>query len=181
MPASGRAAAGSLRAVVASAAVVGLAGAGHLLAGGGTPSLRALVLALLVVALLSTSLATRRVTAWRAAAVVGGGQVVLHHAFGWSPGDHKTGGGHDALFSDPGMLAAHAFATVVTVVALRRGEAALVALGSWVGPLRLVLAAILPLGPVRPLLAAGEPAPLGGPAAATDPVRGPPHLLVLAA
>ncbi len=185
-----RVAAGPLRAVVAAAAVVGLAGAGHLLAGGGTPSLRALVLALLVVALLSTAVASRRVSAWRLTAVVGGGQVVLHHAFGWVPGSHgaavadplvDVAAGHQVLWSDPTMLAAHVLATALTVTLLRRGETALVALCSWAGPLVLVVAAPAPVGPARPLHQDAEPMPLGAPPAAADPVRGPPRSFALAA
>ncbi|WP_380168938.1 hypothetical protein [Jannaschia sp. R86511] len=186
-----RAAAGPLRAAVAAVAVVGLAGAGHLAAGGATPSLRALLLALLVVALMCTAVATRQVSARRLAAVVGGGQVVLHHAFGWVPGSHGSeadavpaaveAAGHGSLWSDPTMLAAHLLATVCTVALLRRGEAALVALGSWAGPLRLVLLTVSPVGPPQPRAAADDPLPLGDPHLATDPVRGPPRSFALAA
>lgn len=169
--------------------MVGLAGAGHLLAGGGTPSLRALLLALLVVALLSTAVASRQVSAWRLTAVVGGGQVVLHHAFGWVPGSHgaaadplvDAAAGHQLLWSDPTMLAAHVLATALTVTALRRGEAALLALCSWAGPLVLVVATPAPVGPARPLRHDTELVPLGAPPAAADPVRGPPRSLALAA
>ncbi|MGJ7440969.1 hypothetical protein [Aquipuribacter sp. MA13-6] len=183
-----RAAAGPLRAAVAASAVVGLAGAGHLLAGGGTPSFRALVLALLVVTLLSTAVASRQVSAWRLTAVVAGGQVVLHHAFAWVPGGHGAAAldpaseaAHQGLWSDPTMLTAHVLATAVTVVLLRRGETALVALCSWAGPLLLVVVSPAPVGSARPLLAGAEPMPLGAPAAAADPVRGPPQSFALAA
>lgn len=190
--------------------VVGLGGAGHLLADGATPSPRALVLGALVVGLLSAAVASRRVPTWRLAAVVGVGQVVLHHAFSWAPGVHcvtpsdeaasvfatasvAAGGfatqahacagatAHQVLWSDPVMLLAHVLATVLVVVALRRGEASLRALCSWVGPM------VLP-EPVPATWSSGTSAyyavatvPLGAPVKAADPVRGPPEPLALAA
>ncbi|MGJ7440334.1 hypothetical protein [Aquipuribacter sp. MA13-6] len=179
-------AAGALRAAVSASAVVGLAGAGHLLAGGGTPSVRALVLALLVVVVLSTAVASRRVSARRLTAVVAGGQLALHHAFAWVPGNHgavadPSVAGHATLWWDPTMLGAHVLATAATVVLLRRGEAALVALGSWAGPLLLLVVTPAPVGPARPLRRDVEPMPLGAPLAAADPVRGPPRSFALAA
>ena len=181
-----RAAVGPLRAAVAGTVVVGLAGAGHLVAGGAAPSLRALLLGTLLVALLCAAVSAQKVSAARLTAVLGGGQVVLHHAFSWVPGGHVTAAPGDvaeqhALWSDPTMLAAHALATVCAAVALRRGEAALVALGSWAGPLLVLVVAVPPAGGVRSLFEDVEATALGARRPAADPVRGPPRSLALAA
>ncbi len=166
---------GALRAALLALAVVGLAGAGHLAAGGPAPSWQAVVLSLLVVAVLSTAAASRRVPTWRLAAVVGGGQLALHHALSWGAA------GHHAALPEFRMVAGHAVATAVTVAVLRRGEAVVRALLAWAVRSPLVLPdgpgpagrAVGSQGGVR--LVAGRPVPV------TDPARGPPAGYALAA
>ncbi|MGJ7440332.1 hypothetical protein [Aquipuribacter sp. MA13-6] len=171
---------GALRAVLLAAAVVGLAGAGHLLSGGAAPPWRAVVLSLLVVSVLSTATASRRVSPWRLAVVVGGGQVVLHHAL--SSGD---GGHHPSLLEattspDLSMVAAHAVATVVTVLAVQRGEGAARALLAWAGARPITLPhGVIPSASVPPPVRALLLAP-GRRVVDADPARGPPAGCALA-
>lgn len=166
---------GALRAALLAVAVVGLAGAGHLAAGGHTPSWQAVVLSLLVVAVLCTAAASRRVPTWRLVAVVGGGQLVLHHAMSWGADGHHAG------LPEARMVAGHAVATAVTVAVLRRGEAAVRALLAWA--LRAPL--VLPCGPGPVVRACGCQGGVrlvaGRPVVATDPARGPPSGYALVA
>ncbi|WP_380165019.1 hypothetical protein [Jannaschia sp. R86511] len=166
--------AGACRAVLLAATVVGLAAGGHLLAGGAAPSWQAVVLSLLVVAVLSTAAASRRVPVWRLVAVVGGGQAVLHHALTSGTAEHH------AVAPDPGMVAAHAVATLVTVLAVRWGEAVLRTLLAWAlrTPLRVPGPVLRPAGPT--LSRVPGPVPSCSPPG-TDPARGPPRGFALAA
>ncbi|MGJ7441761.1 hypothetical protein [Aquipuribacter sp. MA13-6] len=130
----------AVRAVLVVALVVGLSTGGHLLAGGQVASWRAAVLALLLVSAGVAGITATRLTPVRLVAALGAGQVVVHHALSWTPGGHcatagssalfasttiagcRPAGGHEALWTDPGMLLAHLVATVVAAAVLGRGE-----------------------------------------------------------
>lgn len=136
----------AVRAVLVIALVVCLSTGGHLIAGGQVASWRAAALALLLVAVGAAGATALRLTPMRLMAVLGAGQLVVHHALSWTPGGHcatagsselfksmthagcgtvgahEAAGAHEAVWSDPVMLLAHVVATVVAGVVLGRGE-----------------------------------------------------------
>lgn len=90
-------------------------------------------------------------------------------------------GGHPLLAHDPGMLLAHAAATLLTALMLARGEAALWALAAWLMPLfRVASPAALPVlsrAPRAPR--APEPPRLPWRTLRRDRLRGPPCAVVV--
>ena len=158
------------RAVVLTAAIFILAAAAHVFAGGSLPE-PAIACGLLVLTLAPVMVLTSvKICAPAMAAALGSAQIVLHGAFnalsvsvGFSPvgGEHLHGAGSSSLPAaslmaghpaEPAfpMLALHALATLLTALALARGEAALWALAAWLRPLLLLLTAMA-IHPLTPL------------------------------
>lgn len=189
------------RGALANAGIFALACGAHLLGGGSLPD--PVVLAALAA---FAQLACTAIAPWTSLpallAVLGGGQLVLHHVFAATtavqgcapaPAGHHHGVLETApacspvahAHGEPGvMLAAHAVATVVSAVLLRHGDRALLALARF-ARLRLVSVPLRPV-PVSPRRPRGVP-PV---AAAARPVpridvdsvgrRGPPAWLLAA-
>lgn len=187
-----------MRTAVVAAAVLSLAAAAHLLAGGQLPP-APLMAALAALTVLCVVLVTgREMSALCLTAVLATGQAVLHEAFSTlagstvPPPNGQTVHVHETVVRAPvgsvgpelhrhlpadldlPMLALHVIATLTTAVLLARGEAALWALAGWLRPLAGISV-------VRILFLAGQPLPasrtvtlrrwrvLLGP-----PLRGPP-------
>lgn len=182
-----------MRAVLVVALVVGLSTGGHLLAGGQVASWRAAALALLLVGVGAAGVTAMRLTPMRLTAVLGAGQVVVHHAMSWTPGGHCTtagssalfesttiagcgpGGGHETLWSDPAMLLAHLIATLLAAVVLGRGEQLLWTLRALLQTRPLVQPDVVVAQDQRPVVVpALLPRPRRVVLSASDPTRGPP-------
>ncbi|TBN57079.1 hypothetical protein EYE40_06500 [Glaciihabitans arcticus] len=117
-----------------------IAAASHTLAGGGTPNLVSLALALAFSVLVCVALTGRSLSLLRTGLAVGASQVGFHLLFatlGGATGTVLSSGGHNHagsmvfdVASSPvhhtsvWMYLAHAFAAIATIVVLRRGEAA---------------------------------------------------------
>lgn len=148
-----------LRTAVVAAAVISLAAAAHLLAGGQLPP-APLMAALAALTVLCVVLVTRReMSPLCLTAVLATGQAVLHEAFSTLSGSrvpppngqavhvHATAvrapedsvgpelHRHLPTDLDPPMLALHVIATLTTAVLLARAEAALWALAAWLRPM----------------------------------------------
>ncbi|TLM87180.1 hypothetical protein [Pseudarthrobacter sp. NamE5] len=148
-----------LRASALSTVILTLAAGAHLAGGGALPQ-PVIMLAMLALTALAGTTATRLKLGFPAmAALLGGGQLVLHKVFtGFSappvtalPGSNLIHEGHhsgsavlapmvDHLYgagagSGPLMLAAHVTATLGSAFMLAKGEDALWALANWLRPL----------------------------------------------
>jgi hypothetical protein len=154
-----------LRAIVATLVVIGLGHTAHSLGGGSGPQPLAVVVLGALVAPIVWALVRRRSTALRLGLAMGAGQLVTHLALvAMAPGQGSATAPHvhgattagtvtaaDAVASasaagtglaatlhlTPGMIAAHALATVLAAVVLSRGADAV----------RAVVRAILPAYP----------------------------------
>ena len=185
-----------LRAAVVTVVILALSTGAHLGGGGTLPPLRVFAVLAALTMLGVILIAKRTLRAPALVAVLGGGQFALHHAFGFfttaaavcapasahlhhsaivctgeSVASHQhIDGGTGAV-----MLSAHVVATLVTAVAITRGEEALHAATVWLYP-RL----FQPLGPApTPLLpevrAIGRGrCPHAVPFLVSPPLRGPP-------
>jgi hypothetical protein len=150
-----------------------LTATGHVAGGGRLPDAALLVVLLPLLAGLVTALAGSAATLPRAVAVLGAGQLGLHHLLELlHPVPHAaTGAGTGA------MLAGHAAATLVTALALRHADAGVAAVAA---ALRRVVARRLPPPPAdRPLPVLAVPGPavplrLARALAAAVVRRGPP-------
>jgi hypothetical protein len=193
-----------VRGAVVGVAATGLAGAGHVTAGGASLSGTGLTLVTLVAVATGVGLSNRRWTTTPLMAMLLGAQVVFHLAFGGINGPAMSPGGAAAMshalpsnvdtaaglsMADPttgmtltgehgaAMLAGHLLAALVTGLVLRRGE-------DWCWRLvdlltRPVQAAALrppPLPTLPRLLTAPRAVPAGraGLLADVAPRRGPP-------
>lgn len=179
-----------LRVAVATLVVIGLGHASHALGGGTGPQPLAVVVLAALVAPLVWALVRLRASAARLAVAMGLGQVLTHLALvamapeqGVAAAAHVHGavalssadaatGLTATLHLTPGMLAAHALATVLAAVLLSRGEDAV----------RAVVRALLPQ-PLSPGFAHGIRRLAVGAGALTTPTsralrplggRGPP-------
>ncbi|WP_432245572.1 hypothetical protein ACRB8A_03220 [Arthrobacter sp. G.S.26] len=151
-----------LRSSAVATGILALAAGAHLAGGGELPA-PGIMLAVLALTVLASTTATRLRLGFPAmAALLGGGQVVLHGLFNAfsgtvtaaanvAPAGHHhdpaaelqayaglaplAGHLHQPGASGPLMLAAHALATVGCALLLARGEAALWALAGWLRPL----------------------------------------------
>lgn len=136
-----------IRGLAASTTATFVAALFHEAGGGAAPSWAVVAFGLALASLAAIALAGRRTSLWRLVAAVGVSQLLFHGLFtaagdangadphagmghGASPvalpGLDAAAGGSGAL--DPGMLLSHGAALVVTVLALRHGEAAIRAL-----------------------------------------------------
>lgn len=138
------------------------AAASHVLAGGSTPEVPLLALALALSGLVCTTLSGRGLSLWRLATGVLLSQGLFHWLFSGAAAPHRSAllsSGHAAHsvplepaagtavtaamdHSSPLMWAGHAVAAVLTVALLRRGEVSVVRL---VRALRLRVTTFLPL------------------------------------
>ena len=167
--------AGQLRAAVLAGLAALITAAGHTAGGGTVPELGVLVVLLPLLAGLFSTVAGRCRGTVATIAVLGAGQLALHHLMELlHPSHHTTGAGAVAGWR---MFVAHAVATLVLAVALRFADRAVAALAAALG--RVVRRRLIPLPADRPLPA--RPVPdLAGPArlaralAAAHPRRGPP-------
>ncbi|MBX9472914.1 hypothetical protein [Microcella sp.] len=97
-----------LRATAVTVSAVALASAAHMAAGGAAPGLIGLVTAIVLGSMLGTALLSNgRLTPWRTAATIAGGQLVFHTVFTW--------GGTAIVPVDPHL---HAAVTVASADAL---------------------------------------------------------------
>jgi hypothetical protein len=157
-----------LRSSAVATVILALAAGAHLAGGGELPAPAILLAVLALTALASTSATRHRLGFPSMAALLGGGQLVLHElftAFGPSVAEAGpiTAASHEGHFPGAGilapaaahlhegdaangplMLAAHALATVVCAILLARGEAALWALSAWLRPLVALPRAVAP-------------------------------------
>ncbi|MEW1956875.1 hypothetical protein [Kineococcus sp. NPDC059986] len=182
-----------LRAGAVAATVLGLAAGAHLSAGGDLPGpflLAAVGLVLVAVCLL---LAGRRFSWPVLAALLGGGQVVLHTVFEACAGPAATvvGTGHHqtlafaggaAAAADPGtaMTLAHVAATALALGALLHGEALVWAVWAWLRPVVRLLVRLVRTVDPRPLVPAAEPVRPRSVVARRVRRRGPPRVPALA-
>ncbi|GAA4404660.1 hypothetical protein GCM10023168_17600 [Fodinibacter luteus] len=181
-----------LRATVATLVVIGLGHSAHTLGGGAGPQPLAVTVLALLVAPLVWAVVRGRATASRMVLAMAAGQLVTHAALvAMAPGSgtaaaaHLHGdaalvvaappaGGADltaALHLTPGMLLAHALATVLAAVLLSHGEDAVRA------AVRQLLPDRPPVGTMvgrRPLAPPARPAVLTGRAVGPVGGRGPP-------
>ena len=152
------------RAGAVATTVVGLAAGAHLVAGGRLPGTGLLLAVVVVVGALSLLLAGRRFGPAGIAALLGGGQVVLHELFDacsaqtvavaahghhqeWTP--LATAGGGAAAGS-AAMTLTHVAATAAAALLLLHGERLLWSLWSWLRPLARVLRVLLHPVAARP-------------------------------
>lgn len=158
-----------VRGLIGAVVATSIAAGSHFLAGGNTPELPLLLLAIALSGLACTALTGRGLSLWRLSAGVGLSQGLFHWLFSGAAAPHGSfapAGGHVAHSSalepagtflstaadhtSPLMWLAHAVAAVLTVAILRNGEVAVVRL---VQAMRLRVSAFLPLFlplPVRP-------------------------------
>jgi len=120
------------RSLAVAAAAVGLSVVSHDLAGGARPGVVPLAVLAVLTLVAVRPLARREIRLPLLLAVLGAGQLALHHAFEGAariapvaPHPHDAGG------STLAMLGAHAAATVAVALVLRHGDAALWRLWSW--------------------------------------------------
>jgi len=194
----------ALRSGALALAVLSLAAGAHVIAGGILPALP-ILLALLALTGLATTLATRFKLGFpAAAALLGGGQVLLHEAFtalgpvaaaGPSEAQHVHHAMQLPVIGDAAqhvhaadgalawfMLAGHVLASAASALLFAKGEQALWQLASWLRPLWRVLAPLFtPDAGTRPA-AAGAPSafiPRPWRNLRQDSRRGPPAVVVL--
>lgn len=187
-----------LRASVVTVVILVLSAGAHVIAGGSLPP-AGILLALASVTMLAVTASARRAMKLPAlTAVLCGGQLVLHHAFGLlstaatcvpvSTHLHH-GPDHEAMSCAVGplathqsvtggigaaMLAAHLAATLATAVLIARGEEALHATAAWLRPLfTMIQPAGLPPLP-RITIAVHEYRLVAAPFLVAPPLRGPP-------
>lgn len=190
-----------LRSGALALAILSLAAGAHVIAGGSLPD-APIMLALLALSGLATTLATRSKLGFpAAAALLGGGQLLLHEAFtalGPVSAAASTQHAHHAeqipVLGDTGehlhaldtslgwaMLAGHVLASAASALLFAKGEQALWQLAAWLRPLWRVLAPLF-----RPD-AGNRPALPGAPSAflprpwrnlRQDSRRGPPAVVV---
>ncbi|MEJ2867106.1 hypothetical protein WCD74_04975 [Actinomycetospora sp. OC33-EN08] len=167
------------RALVVGALAPALGAAAHVEAGGGLPEVTAAVVA---VAFLTAGLAAlvvrRRVGVVRLVGVLAAGQVGWHLAMGPS-GEHAghTMSHHVTATPSPGMLAAHAAATVLVALGAAGADRAVGELVARRVGTVLALLGARPPAPSSPVAAAAPPAVRGRDAALllrVRPLRGPP-------
>lgn len=152
-----------IRGLAASTTATFVAALFHEAGGGAAPSAGVVAFGLALASLAAIALAGARPSLWRLVASVGVSQLLFHGLFTAAGGasiaaaDPHAGMGHGAsplalaapgavpapAALDAGMLLSHGAALVVTVLALRHGEAALRALAAASG-LRVVLALAIP-------------------------------------
>ncbi|WP_370278703.1 hypothetical protein [Pseudarthrobacter sp. NamB4] len=188
-----------------SIVILALAAGAHL-AGGGVLPQPVIMLAMLALTALAGTTATRLKLGFSAmAALLGGGQLVLHEVFtGFSarpvmalPGSSAIHEGHlsgsavlapvvDHLYgagtgSGPLMLAAHATATLGSAFLLAKGEDALWALAAWLRPLFALPRPLKHVGGTPPFVASPPSAAPLRPwrNLRQDSRRGPPSAVVL--
>ena len=102
-----------LRATVVTVSAVALASAAHMAAGGAAPGLIGLATAMVLGSVLGTALLSNgRLTPWRTAATIAGGQLVFHTVFTWG-----------ATASVPVAAHAHGAVTVASADALHPHDA----------------------------------------------------------
>ncbi|MCB7135607.1 hypothetical protein [Cellulosimicrobium marinum] len=170
----------AVRALVLAATAVGLSLVSHDLAGGAHPGVVPLVVLTALAAVVVRPLARREIRLPVLLAVLGVGQLALHHVFvacatlsvAPRPSSHQ----HDDALSTLAMLGAHAVATVAVALVLRHGDAVLWRLWTWLTGRQVpghprplaVLAAV----PVLVTLPVDRPAPVPG----TVGGRAPPAL-----
>ncbi|OUE20283.1 hypothetical protein BFL36_11510 [Clavibacter michiganensis] len=200
-----------IRGLAASTTATFVAALFHEAGGGAAPSWAVVAFGLALASLAAIALAGTRASLWRLTAAVGVSQLLFHGLFtaagdasGVAAADPHAGmAGHGALpiaipgldgapggaapALDAGMLLSHGAALVITVLALRHGEAALRALVRASG-VRVLLALAIPF--LRPdgrpaaalARAARAPRPLGDLVARIGRLRhrGPPRALAAA-
>jgi hypothetical protein len=190
-----------LRSVALALAVISLAGGAHVIAGGSLPA-APIMLALLALTGLATTLATRFKLGFpAAAALLGGGQVLLHEAFtALGPVSASANAQHThhaeqipvlgdasehlhALDASLGwaMLAGHVLASAASALLFAKGEHALWQLAAWLRPLWRALAPLFrPDAGTRPALTSAPSAFLPRPwrNLRQDSRRGPPAVVV---
>jgi hypothetical protein len=157
-----------IRGLAASTTATFVAALFHEAGGGAAPAWGVVAFGLALASLAAIALAGSRASLWRLTAAVGVSQLLFHGLFtaagdasgATGAGDPHAGmAGHGALplhlpavdaasiggasALDAGMLLSHGAALVITVLALRHGEASLRALGAAAG-LRVVLALAIP-------------------------------------
>lgn len=160
-----------VRAVLVTAVVVSLAGAGHLLGGGTLPGPAVLLGLALLVLWPVLRLSARPLTLPILLGTLGTAQVGLHEAFtllsvppacapahgtahGCRPGAVSVLSHHEPSGPGAALLAGHLLAAVAAALVLRRTEAALCSLRDWLRPLtapprrpRLLLVLLRPCTP----------------------------------
>lgn len=185
-----------LRAALLTIAVLVLSAGAHLGGGGRLPHPGAVAGLAAPIMLGITIVARRKLGLPTLVSVLGAGQFVLHHAFGFlaTTADcvpHSGHAGHDLLPSctagpagahqigfegglDPAMFAAHAAATLAMALLITHGETALGALAGWLRPLFAVLKAFAIHPRLRLRVDAQLCRPHAVPFLICPPLRGPP-------
>lgn len=130
--------------------------AGHSAGGGALPDLALLVVLLPLLGGVLTHVARRATGPVGLVAVLGGGQLALHHLLELLHPAHAAG---PALLGGTGMLVLHAVATVVLAVAVRGADAGIAAVAAG---LRRVLPRRLPPPVTRAPAVAVPVAPVAG-------------------
>jgi hypothetical protein len=140
---------GLLRAAVLAIVTTVLAAVGHLAGGGSLPDITVLVVLLPLLAGVFSTLAERARSTVGTLAVLGAGQLALHHLIELLNPSHAAHHGAGADASSTGMLAVHVGATLLTAAVLRYADRAIAVVGAalgWVLPRRPpVLSADRPL------------------------------------
>lgn len=187
-----------LRTTVVASAVISLAAAAHILAGGQLPPAPVMA-ALTALTVLSVVLVTKwEMTALSLTTVLTVGQAVLHEAFSTLSGATGQRSNSPALHVhemvvrapaasagpelhrhlpadlDPPMLTLHVIATLATAVLLARGEAALWALAAWLRPLAGISVVRILFLPQQPLPAPRTVTLRRWTVLRRPPLRGPP-------
>lgn len=152
-----------LRGLLGAVVTILVAALSHLAAGGSAPSVIGIAAALVVAAAVCTVFAGRTRSLWRVSVAVMSSQALFHFFFSYVSGPASiagaVGGAHQhgvstaqlqtigmmsseaAMATHPAwMWVAHAFAAVLTIAMLRRGEEAILTIG---GLLRMLLGAII--------------------------------------
>lgn len=152
----------AVRGCAAAAVAVVLAATAHTLSGGGAPPWWLLVAVTLLASPLAVALVGRAPALWRTSAVVAVSQALLHTAFAAVGADapaagvrHVHGGallgiGSAGVVLDPGMIAGHALAALITTVLLVWGERMLRGIGRGLRRLLRLLPAHAPGSPSAP-------------------------------
>lgn len=192
------------RALVLALTTITLAAVAHLLGGGALPSRGVLVVLTGVVGLVALVASQHRLGTASIAALLGGGQALLHGTFstlatsGADPAmlGHVVGHGHHQQLvvhasahaahaaghaahhhASVPMLLAHVVATLVTALVLARGERALWLLAGWLAPVVPLLMARPADWPRPALPTLPTPRPVSADVALVAPRRGPPVLV----
>lgn len=167
------------RALGVGALAPALGAAAHVEAGGGRPELTAPVLLVaFLTAGLAASVVRRRVGVVRLVVVLAAGQVGWHLAMG-AGGAHAAHAGHGAMSAapSPGMVAAHAVATVLVALGAAGADRAVATLvGRRVGVVLALLRGgpAMPEPPVPPVLPPAVAVPVAVALLRVRPLRGPP-------